>query len=234
MPHQLSLSVHLDDSATFDNFYPGELSANTYVIDALKAAEQDLFYLWGNTGAGRSHLLQACCHWFSQQSLYLPLKDFMQENPADVLAGLEHMAVVILDDLNQVVERPDWSEQLFYLYNRIQDKKGVLVVSADRPPTAMETPLADLKSRLSAMHVFKIEALTDGSKAKALIHRAGRRGLDMPENVAQYLLAHYSRDMSDQIRLLDQLDQASLQAQRKLTIPLVREVVQTAGFNEYE
>lgn len=228
VPRQLSLSVRLDDSATFDNFYiaPTESgAANAYAIGILKSCKQgDFIYLLGNR-AGCSHLLQACCHWFSEKSVYLPLKQFVDENPADVLAGLEQMPMVILDGLNDVVGHAGWAEQLFHLYNRVQENNGCLVVSAKAPPKALETPLADLQSRLSAMQVHRVESLEDAEKSSALIQRAANRGMNMPESVAQYLLTHYSRDMGDLIQRLEQLDKASLEAKRKLSIPLVKEVL---------
>jgi len=237
VPRQLSLSVRLDDSATFDNFYIEQTASveqvssdlgNTHIIDVLKSVKAgDLLYLWGNKGAGCSHLLQACCHWFAQKAVYLPLEQFIDEDPAEVLAGLEQMPIVLLDDLNQVIDRHDWAEQVFHLYNRIQDNNSILVVSANSPPSSLKTPLADVKSRLSAMQVHKVETLEDEAKVSALIHRAANRGMNMPYIVAQYLLVHYSRDMGDQIQLLDQLDQVSLEEKRKLSIPLVKKVLDT-------
>lgn len=239
-PRQLSLSVRLDDSATFDNFYVGQNQRNIETLEALKSVALEdsanksispginngnLIYVWGANGAGCSHLLQACCHWFSGQSIYLPAHQIADEDPAEVLAGIEQMPLVILDGLDLVVSRNAWSEQLFHLYNRIHDKRGALVVGAAVPPMAIDTSLADLKSRLSAMQVHKIEALVDDEKISALIFRAANRGMNMPEKVAAYLLTHYSRNMADQIRLLDKLDNASLESQRKLSIPLVKQVI---------
>jgi len=225
------LSVRLDDSATFDNFYLEEGSVNVQAVSSLKSLTSgDLLYLWGSEAAGCSHLLQACCHWFSQQAIYLPLRQLVAENPAEVLADIEQMPLVILDDLGCVAEQVDWSEQIFHLYNRIQDLKGILVVAAEAPPAGLRTPLADLKSRLSAMQVYKVSALEHEEKAAALILRAKNRGMDMSEKVAFYLLNHYSRDMSDQISILEQLDQASLEAQRKLSISLAKQVLESNKF----
>ena len=229
VPHQLPLSVRLDDSATFDNFYLAEGAINAAAVSSLKSLTSgDFLYLWGSGAAGCSHLLQACCHWFSQRAIYLPLGQLAREDPADVLADAEQMSLVILDDLNLVAGRANWSEQIFHLYNRIQDLQGILVVAADAPPSALATPLADLESRLSAMEVHKINALEHEEKSAALILRARNRGMHMPEKVALFLLNHYSRDMSDQISILDQLDRYSLEAQSKLSIPLVKQVLENS------
>lgn len=233
-PQQLSLSVQLDDSATFDNFFIKEGSNNLQAIDVCQSIAENaescsLVYLWGSKGAGRSHLLQALCHRSSAASIYLPLHEFVTENPLEVLADIEQMPIVVLDDLDQVSQNPGWSEQLFHLYNRIQDRQGVLIVSADAPPALIETPLADLKSRLSAMQIYRLDALADDQKESALILRARNRGMEMPEVVASYLLSHYSRDMSDQLGFLELLDQGTLSAQRKLTVPFVKQLLQQSN-----
>ena len=120
-----------------------------------------------------------------------------------------------------------WAEQLFHLYNRIQERQGIFIVAAETPPMSVDTSLADLRSRLSAMQVHRISPLEDEDKVQALVFRAANRGMDMPEKVARYLLTHYSRNMADQITLLGKLELTSLEVQRKLSIPLVKQVLES-------
>ena len=232
-PRQLSLSIRLDDSATFANFYMPEASNNRMAIHALESiASGDFIYLWGQTNAGRSHLLQACCHRFGSPAVYLPLGEFIDQPASEILAGIDQMPLVILDDIHRVSDRAAWAEQLFHLYNRMQEGGNSLVVSANVAPVSLHTPLADLQSRLSAMQVFCLASLDDQQKLAILIFRAAKRGLLLSEKVASYLLTHYSRDMAEQMHLLDQLDRLSLQSQRKLTIPLVKQILFDSGIKQ--
>ena len=85
--------------------------------------------------------------------------------------------------------------------------------------------LADLRSRLATGLIYQLETLDDTAKQQVLIVQAQARGLELPEEVAQYLLRHQSRDMRELIQLLQQLDKASMIEKRRLTIPFVRQVL---------
>ena len=226
VPRQLSLSVRLDDHATFDNYFSVSGSSNEQARMALQNLDNSGFiYLWGSQGTGRSHLLQALCRSFVGTWVYLPLAELVDDDPAIVLEGLESLDMLALDDLDSVSDRPEWSEQLFHLYNRIQQHGNALVVSANTSPVEIQTPLADLKSRLSAMHVYRLQKLTDKQLQDALKLRAQLRGFELPQAVAEYLLRHFPRGIQHQIEFLDQLDTGSLEAKRKLSIPLVKELL---------
>ena len=111
----------------------------------------------------------------------------------------------------------------FHLFNQLQDLQGHLLVSASVAPAQLPLELADLKSRMSLGLVYQMQALSDQEKAAALILCAGDRGIQLSEEVAHYLLNRGPRDMNGLTELLKTLDQASLRAQRRLTIPFVRE-----------
>lgn len=229
-PRQLSLSVRLDDHATFANYFSVPGSSNELARRALQnIGSPDFIYLWGGAGTGRSHLLQALCREFSGSWIYLPLAELVQDDPVNVLEGLDSMDMLALDDLDSVVNQADWSEQIFHLYNRLQQQGKALVISASCAPAEIQTPLADLQSRLSAMQVFRLQPLNDNQLQEALRLRASFRGFELPRPVAEYLLRHFPRSIQHQIAFLDQLDVGSLEAKRKLSIPLVKELLLRRG-----
>ena len=230
-PIQLPLGVRLRDDATFANYYPGANPVALGYVERLCEADagwaENLIYLWGAPGVGRSHLLQAACLRFEQrgeQAVYLPLAELAEHGPS-LLEGLEQCALVCLDDLQAVVGRADWEEALFHLFNRLRDAGCCLLLAADAAPRELGVELADLRSRLSLALVFQLQLLSDEDKLRALQLRASRRGLQLPDDVARFILTRGSRSMSDLFALLERLDQASLQAQRKLTIPFLKEVL---------
>jgi DnaA family protein len=91
-------------------------------------------------------------------------------------------------------------------------------------PDASEVELADLRSRLAWGPVFQLHVLDDAGKLKALQLRAEKSGLELPDNVAEYLVHHFPRDVTGLFDRLEQLDRASMAMQRRLTIPLVKSV----------
>lgn len=225
---QLALPIKLDDSATFDNFYvPEDSSAGAALSSLIDDGHRGL-YIWGGQGAGITHLLQACCRRAEKQkrsAMYVPLGEFSNMPPESVLADLERLELLCLDDVDAVSENPVWSDQLFHLYNRISDSACKLVVGAKVSAMQLDTPLADLHSRLSSMLTHQITKLDDHNIVAALIYRAERRGLKMPQKVADYLIRHYSRQLVDQFGILDRLDEASLAESKKLTVPFVKSVL---------
>lgn len=219
---QLPLGIGLKDTATFENFYP---AGNELVLQALQQGNDAMLYLWGPGGSGKSHLLQALCNATAANGhspVYLPLQELASLSPT-LLAGLEQQALIAVDDIQTVANLPQWEEGLFHLYNRVRDSGHHLVVSATAAPAGLAFALPDLASRLGWGPVFQLSVLTDTDKRAALKLRAHRRGLEMGEEVAEYMLRRCPRDMDSLFTLLNSLDQASLAAQRRLTIPFVRQ-----------
>ena len=230
-PIQLPLGVRLRDDATFINYYPGANAAALGYVERLCEADagwtESLIYLWGKHGVGRTHLLQAACLRFEQMgepAVYLPLGELMDRG-IEILDNLEQYELVCLDDLQTVAGRADWEEALFHLFNRLRDSGRRLLIAASASPRELPIKLADLKSRLTLALIFQMRPLSDEDKLRALQLRASRRGLHLTDEVGHFILTRGTRSMSALFDLLEQLDQASLQAQRKLTIPFLKETL---------
>ncbi len=214
---QLPLRLTLRDSATFDNFVD---SGNELALQALCQGRDDSIYLWGPPACGKSHLLQAACHAAREGAMYLPLTA-LATGP-ELFTGLESRPVVAIDDLDVIAGDAALETALFHLYNRIRERGGRLLLAASRSPAALGMTLPDLVTRLGWGLVFRLHPLDDDGRRRALQLRAERRGFDLPDEVADYLLRRHARDMNSLFALLDRLDEASLAAQRRLTIPFVR------------
>jgi len=96
-------------------------------------------------------------------------------------------------------------------------------VSASAAPTQIDIQLPDLVTRLSWGVSYQLQSLSDDGKRIALQQRATQRGLQLPDDVVQFVLRRSLRDMNSLFELLDKLDVASLVEQRKLTIPFVKQ-----------
>ncbi len=221
-PRQLALDIGLRDSARFENYAVG---ANAAAVACLRAADEPFVYLAGAPATGRTHLLQAACHAAGRDAVYVPLDQHADLAPA-MLEGLEHYPLVCLDDVDAVAGEADWETALFHLYNRVREAGGRLLVAAAEVPNAAGFALADLRSRLGWGPVFRLKPLADADRLGALQQRARYRGLDLPDEVGEYLLRRSPRDMASLFALLERLDRASLAAQRRLTIPFVRTLME--------
>ncbi|MCK5335370.1 MAG: DnaA regulatory inactivator Hda, partial [Gammaproteobacteria bacterium] len=170
---------------------------------------------------------QAACKMASSHGLtasYLPL-DEMPGVTTDILQGVEHLDLVAIDGLDAVLGDVDWELALFSLINQARESTVSLVFAAEKNPAELDMILPDLRSRFTWGPVFQLKSLSDDEKRSALQTRAAARGLELPDNVASYLLENYPRDLFVLFDNMDKLDQASLVQQRRLTIPFVREVL---------
>ncbi len=221
MSQQLTLGIRLRDDATFDNYF---VSQNEQVVHNLQVQNEPYVFLFGESGTGKSHLLQAACHEVGQKGspvVYLPLAE--EGLMPAMLDGLENMSLIALDDIQEVIGNEDWEYALFNLYNRVREKGVNMLVSSSQPLASLNIKLADLRSRLSWGPTFKLMVLSDKEKQHALQQRAKNRGLELADDVVAYLLKRSPRDMSSLFSLFEKLDKASMVEKRKLTIPFIKD-----------
>lgn len=226
---QLPLGVQLEVSSRFETFRAGRnLAAVEELCSLRRGPGQPALWLCGPPGTGKTHLLQATCVRLSERggaSAYVPLTPGSATDPA-LLAGYERLDAVLLDDLESVAGDASWERALFNLYNELQEHGGRLVVSARVPPGRIAFSLPDLASRFAAASLHVLKPLPEEDQAEALLARAAARGLEVPAETLTYLLRRAPRDFGALCRLLDALDSASLASHRRLTVPLVREVLE--------
>jgi DnaA family protein len=232
MSAQLALNLRLKDSACFANFHAARnaeaLDCLRRALDASAAGQPGdrTIFLWGASGSGRTHLLQAACHRLHERGrsfTYVPFSEAVVLEPS-VLDEFEAVPLVCLDDVNAIAGKRAWEEAVFVLVERVRVRHGLLLVAANAAPTHIGLTLPDLVTRLSWGPIYPLQALTDEDKLAALQLRAQRLGLELPTEVASYVLARHPRDMQSLFAWLDRADRQSLAAQRRLTIPFVREL----------
>jgi len=228
MNRQLPLGLQMRASARFSGFLAGP---NQEPVDQLKQSAvgtgEPFILLWGAAGCGKSHLLQAACHLAAEQDrtvTYVSLVTFAGLPPG-LLEGWENFQLVCIDDVHCIAGERSWEEALFNLYNRIREHGGTLNVSSRSAPAGLAFALPDLGSRLGWGLVYQLQPLDDEQRLAALQQRASQRGCEMPAETGRYLLRRLPRDMPALFALLDRLDEASLVAQRKLTVPFVKSVL---------
>ncbi|HEY2274870.1 MAG TPA: DnaA regulatory inactivator Hda [Steroidobacteraceae bacterium] len=225
---QLPLGVRLPDRARFESFLPGRNTEALAHARAVAAGEvRGVTWLSGPGAAGKTHLLQAICAAAGARvrAGYLPLKEVAPLG-AEMLDGLAQLACLCLDDLESVAGELAWERRLFGLLRETEEASGALVVVAQTPPALLRWALPDLGSRCAAGAVFALRPLEDAEQHAALALRARLRGLELPEETWQWLRRRYPRDMRYLYELLDTLDEAALAAQRRLTVPFIRDVLQ--------
>jgi len=224
--NQLVLPLRLADHAVFASFLDHGNETLVATLAGLSGGESGQgCWLWGATATGKTHLLQAVCDQAGDRSVYLPLDMLVEAGPG-ILEGLASRGLVCIDDIDLVAGQEAWEIELFNLFNDLQETGGQLIVSASAAPRESGIVLADLASRMSRLPVFQVRELDEQQRVAALQLRAKHRGLELPGETAAYMLKRSRRDMASLYGLLDKLDLEALRAQRRLTIPFVRDVLQ--------
>jgi DnaA family protein len=227
---QMPLPLRLGKHALFTTFVAGANdSALAHVVSVAARQRRDIVWLCGPAGSGKTHLLQAACrdaHETSSASMYISLR--APDVHVDQLLGVEHLGLLGLDDVDAVAGNAEWEARLFSVFNEFQPRGGLLL-AARNPPAAIRFGLGDLASRAAGAIVYRLQELGEEQQLEALLEHARRRGLELDAPTARFLQGRVQRGMTELCEWLDRLDRASLAAQRRLTIPFVREVLAREG-----
>ena len=184
-------------------------------------------YLAGATGAGKTHLALGACaeaEASGRHAAYLPLRS-ATGRARDALEALEGAALVALDDVDAIAGNRDDEVALFDFHNRMRAAGAALLYTAAAAPDALPLALPDLRSRLAQCARIALPMLDDAGRREVLRTRAQRRGLAVDDAALDWLLRRVGRDLGGLARLFDRLDRAALAAQRRLTVPFLREVL---------
>ena len=218
---QLLLDVSPDWQPTLDNFVVGR---NLELVSALRHAlsgdsSERFFYVWGDAGSGKSHLLQASVN--AARDLLLDAVYAQGSVPSRVMDS--GITVVAVDDVEQLDDAAQI--ELFDIYNQMRDSGAMLLVSGNASPPHLALR-DDLRTRLGWGLVYQVHVLSDEEKERALAQHARSLGLVLPPEVTQYLLRHGRRDLPTLMAVLESLDAHTLRLHRPPTIPLLKEVLQ--------
>ena len=216
---QLILDLLPETPPSFDNFVAG---GNAEALTGLATwlaptSREPLYYLWGDAGSGKTHLLRSCQASYHDARTDPDLAAVVGDAAAADFHAVDH--VEALGDGGQIV--------LFHLINRLCSTGGRLLAAGEVPPLRLALR-EDLRTRLGSGLLYRLQALSDADKLTALNEQAQARGLVLPREALHYLFSRAPRDMRSLAALLAAIDRYSLEQQRPITLPLLREVLQTS------
>lgn len=220
MPQQLTLDIRPEQHPTLDNFIAG---ANAELVARLRALAQpkafDAVYLWGPPGSGRTHLLRATLAAAEAAGRRVVL---VAGEEADAELPCPPGGLLIVDD----VDRLDDAAQvaLFRAFNSARLAGLALLIAGPAAPLELKLR-EDLRTRIGQALVYQVQPLSDEEKAATLHSQASQRGLRVEDEVIGYMLRHTARDLPSLMAVLDELDRASLERKRPVTVPLLKEML---------
>ena len=226
MPEQFPVQFEFQSNQSFSTFYPGDNAEIITHLRQLFLNKEQLIYLWGNAGTGKTHLIQAACQFANSldKSCFSFTLNQVLPSPS-LLDGLEQLDLVCFDNIEHIAGNIEWEQAFFNFFNLHRDNNKYLLLSANCPPKFLSIQLPDLKTRMNWGLTLKLKTLTEDQQLKALIFKADDLGFKIPVAVGRFLMAHYARDLPSIWQLLDKIEHATLAEKRKITIPFLKQIM---------
>lgn len=226
---QIPLGFTVRDYAEFASFYaPSSLRLVKSTLQKFVNEDMsDFVYLSGIKGTGKSHLLQAICHLADKHhkpAMYFSLLELKDYPPADILEATEYVDFLCLDDIDAIAGNTEWEEALFHLFNQRNLAQKPTFFAAVETANKLPVHLADLKSRLASCLAFQLPLLNDVEKTALIQYRAIHHGMEIDETCAQFIIKRSGRNIENLVEVVERLDQESLSAVKKITIPFIKQV----------
>ena len=229
---QLALDISMASSPTLSRFFVGP---NEAVIEHLRHWVGDgqparsrvpvPTYLWGESGSGKTHLLKAVREALREQGAQVGWMDAGTAFPREFD---ERWAAVLMDDVD--IYTPLQQARAFnWFVNATSPATGSprWVLAAGQLPPADLKLREDLRTRLGWGHVFQLQLLGEPERRAVLRQEADARGVFLSDDVMDYMLRRFSRDLGSLMQLLDMLDGFALRNKRAITIPLLKTMLET-------
>jgi DnaA-homolog protein len=226
---QIALDIGLPTGPTLQTFFPGPNEAvlrhlSVWVGAGSQTANRSPVptYLWGPTGSGKTHLLEAVREALCTQGAAVGWMDTAMAEPE---AFSESWAAVLFDDVHLYTAVQQ--QAAFNWFVNAQTHQRWVLGAGGLPPA--ELPLRDdLRSRLGWGHVYALALLSETERRAVLRQAADARGVFLGDEVMDFMLSRFSRDLGSLMELLDLIDAYALQTKRAVTIPLIRAMMDGA------
>lgn len=235
---QMPLDILSAAQPSFNSFVVGQDGQNGQALEALTAALRSVsstsanqaastsapsaawppMMLWGPTGSGKTHLLRAFAYALANDGLSCGFFNPSTNLPWEFHPGWK---AVLLDDCDRFdADRQHAAFRLFI----DAESKAVLIASGNAPP--VDLPLReDLRTRLGWGPVYGLQPLNEAERRAVLRREADARGLFLADEVMDYMLFRFERDLGSLMRVLNRLDGYALQSQRRITVPMLKDML---------
>jgi len=225
-PKQLTFPWNKVNKSSMLGFYTSR--ENDHLVSLLKDSNflDDLF-IYGTKQSGKTFLLQAMCNSYSsmrKSSLYVPLKKVMNYG-VEIFESLENIDLICIDDIEQVISITEWEKEIFNLINKSLISKSRLILTSSKDLKSLSFSLPDLESRIKKIQSYELYPIDDKDIIDALKYISQFKSINLGDKEAKYLVTYSQRDISNLIQILESLDQLSMEMKRKITIPLIKEII---------
>ena len=225
-PKQLTFPWNKVNKSSLEGFFISE--ENSHLLSLLKDSDflDDLF-IYGTKESGKTFLLQAMCNSYSsmsKSSLYIPLKKVMNYG-IEIFESLENIDLICIDGIEEVISKIEWEKAIFNLINKALISETRLILTSSKDLKSLNFSLPDLESRIRKIQSYELHPINDKDIFDALKYISKLTSINLGDKEARYLVTYSQRNISNLVHILESLDQLSMEMKRKITIPLIKEVI---------
>ncbi len=220
--NQLGLPISLNTSMLLESFVANQellRSINQLFLDENSSE----VFIYGASGQGKTHILQGAVLKALEMDKNAVYIDCSESFPEHILDLVDQIDFISFDNVHLISSENQ--EVFFDLYNRARQTQIFILVSGDSLPSDLEV-MKDIKTRLSLAAVYKLEELNDELIMSVIDSQMSQRNLSVNSNVYEYLFKNYSRDLKVLLSTLNDLDTASLQSKKPISIPFVKKFLE--------
>jgi len=225
-PKQLTFPWNKVNKSSLEGFFTSR--ENSHLLSLLKDSYflDDLF-IYGTKESGKTFLLQAMCNSYSsvsKLSLYIPLKKVMNYG-VEIFESLENIDLICIDGIEEVISKIEWEKAIFNLINKALISETRLILTSSKDLKSLNFSLPDLESRIRKIQSYELYPINDKDILDALKYISKLTSINLGDKEARYLVTYSQRNISNLVHILESLDQLSMEMKRKITIPLIKEVI---------
>ena len=225
-PKQLTFPWNKVNKSSLEGFYTSQ--ENLHLVSILKDTNfSDDLFIYGAKESGKTFLLQALCNSYSsmsKSSLYIPLNKVMNYG-VEIFESLENMNLICVDGIEEAISKIEWEKAIFNLINKALISKSRLILSSSQDLKSLNFVLPDLESRIRKIQSFEVYPINDKDILNALKYISKLTSINLGDKEAKYLVTYSQRNISNLVQILESLDQLSIEMKRKITIPLIKEII---------
>jgi DnaA family protein len=225
-PKQLTFPWNNVNKSSLEGFFTSR--ENSHLLSLLKDSDflDDLF-IYGTKESGKTFLLQAMCNSYSsvsKLSLYIPLKKVMNYG-VEIFESLENIDLICIDGIEEVISKIEWEKAIFNLINKALISETRLILTSSKDLKSLNFSLPDLESRIRKIQSYELYPINDKDILDALKYISKLTSINLGDKEARDLVTYSQRNISNLVHILESLDQLSMEMKRKITIPLIKEVI---------
>ena len=225
-PKQLTFPWNKVNKSSLEGFFTSQ--ENSHLLSLLKDSDflDDLF-IYGTKESGKTFLLQAMCNSYSsvsKSSLYIPLKMVMNYG-VEIFESLENIDLICVDGIEEAISKIEWEKAIFNLINKALISENRLIFTSSKDLKSLNFSLPDLESRIRKIQSYELHPINDKDIFDALKYISKLTSINLGDKEARYLVTYSQRNISNLVHILESLDQLSMEMKRKITIPLIKEVI---------